>query len=64
LEQLKYLIKTVSFIIKLYRFATFFMLALILHRLSLLPKVFGRSLGDVKIGLRCYDIFLVTDVMI
>jgi hypothetical protein len=29
---------------------------LIIHRLFLLPKVFGKSLGDVKISLRCYYI--------
>jgi hypothetical protein len=61
---LKYLIKTDSFVIKLYCLTAFFILILILHRLYLLPKVFGRSLGDIKIGLRCYDIFLVCDVMI
>jgi hypothetical protein len=61
---LKYLIKIDSFVIKLHCLTAFFILILILHRLYLLPKVFGRSLGDIKIGLRCYDIFLVCDVMI
>jgi len=37
---------------------------LITHRLSLLLNVFRRSLGDIKKGSRCYDIFLVHDVMI
>jgi len=64
LNQLECFVKTVSFFMKLYCFTTFFILILNLHRLSLLPKVFGRSLGDVKIGLRCYDIFKVYDVMI
>jgi len=64
LNQLEYFVKTVSFFVKLYCFATFFISLLIVHRLYLLPKVFGRSLGDVKIGLRCYDIFKVYDVMI
>ena len=63
LNQLEYFVKTVSFFVKLYCFATFFISLLIVHRLFLLPKVFGRSLGDVKIGLRCYDIFKVYDVM-
>ena len=64
LDQLKYFIEAVSFIMKLYCFATCFIFILILHRLLLLPKVFGRSLSDVKISLLCYDIFKVYDVMI
>jgi len=48
LNQLKYLIKAESFIIKLYCLTAFLIFILILHRLFLLPKVFGRSLGDVK----------------
>lgn len=64
LNQLKYLIETISCFVKLYCFATFFIFILSLHRLSLLPKVFGRSLGDLKISSRCYDIFGVHDVMI
>ncbi len=64
LDQLKYFIETVSFFMKLYCFTTFLIFLLILHRLYLLPKNFGRSLGDVKNGLRYYDIFLVCDVMI
>jgi len=64
LDQLKYFIEAVSFIMKLYCFATFIIFILILHRLSLLLKVFRRSLGDMKISLLCYDIFKVYDVMI
>jgi hypothetical protein len=54
LNQLEYFVKTISFFVKLYCFATSFIFILILHRLYPLPKVFGRSLGDVKTGLRCY----------
>jgi len=56
LEQLKCFIETMFFV-KLYRFAAFFILILIFHRLSLLLKVFRRSLDDVKTSSRCYDIF-------
>jgi hypothetical protein len=57
-------VKTMSFFMKLYCFATFFVFIfiLILHRLYLLPK-FGRSLGDAKNGLRCYQIFKVYHVI-
>jgi len=54
LKQLEYLIETISFFIKLYCFAAFFIFILILHRLFFLQKVFGRSLGDVKSGFLCY----------
>ena len=64
LKQLKYFLKANPFFVKMYRFAAFLIFFLILHRLSLLLKVFRRSLGDVKNSLRCYDIFLVCDVMI
>lgn len=60
LNQLKYFIETISFFIKLYCFAAFLIFVLTVHRL-LLPKVFGRSLGDV--GSRCYYIFKVHDVI-
>jgi hypothetical protein len=64
LNQLECFVKTISFFMKLYRFATFFVFIfiLILHRLYLLPK-FGRSLGDAKNGLRCYQIFKVYHVI-
>jgi len=63
LKQLEYFVKTVSFFIKLYCFAAFFIFLLIIHRLFFLPKVFGRSLGDVKSGFLCYYIFLVSYVI-
>jgi hypothetical protein len=55
LDQLEYFIETVSFFIKLYCFTTFLIFLLILHRLYLLPKLFGRSLGDVKM---VYDVMI------
>ena len=64
LNQLKYFIETISFFIKMYCLTAYLIFILILHRLSLLPNVFGRSLGDIKISLRCYDAFKVHDVMI
>ena len=64
LNQMECFIETISFFMKMYRFAAFFILVSILHRLSLLPNVFGKSLGDIKISIRCYDIFKVYYVMI
>ena len=64
LNHLEYFVETVSFFMKLYCFTTFFIFLLILHRLYLLQKFFGKSLGDVNFSLRCYDIFKVYDVMI
>ena len=64
LNQLEYLIETKSILVKLYCLTAFFIFILITHRLSLLLNVFRRSLGDIKKGSRCYDIFLVHDVMI
>lgn len=64
LNQLEYLFKANSFFVKLYCFTAFFIFILIIHRLFLLQKVLRRSLGDRKFTYRCYDINLVSDVMI
>lgn len=62
-NQLQYFCKASSFIVKLYCSKTLFILVLLFHRLLLLPKLFGRSLGRLRISSRCCDNFLVHDVM-
>jgi hypothetical protein len=63
-NQLNDLIKSDPFIIKLYRLAAFLILILILHRL-LLPNSFRKKYRRLhEFSYRCYDIFLVIDVMI
>lgn len=57
LHQLKNLIKANMFMIKLYRLTAFLIFILILHRLLLLPNIFGRSLGDLKLSSRSYEGF-------
>ncbi len=47
-----------------YCFTAFFIFILNLHRLFFTLKILRRSLGDIKISSRCYDIFKVHDVMI
>jgi hypothetical protein len=60
---LQYFIKANVFIVQLYCFMAYIIFTMFLHRLFLPPKRFGRSLGDVTISSRCYDIFKVHDVM-
>jgi len=63
-NQLNDLIKSDPFIIKLYRLAALLILIVILHRL-LLPNSFRKKYRRLhKFSYRCYDIFLVIDVMI
>jgi hypothetical protein len=64
LDNPEYVIKLHSFMVELYCFAAFLVFMVSLHRLWLLPNVFERSLSDLEISLRCYDIFLLCDVMI
>ena len=45
-KQLEYFVKANSFFIKLYCLTAFFIFMLMLHCLSLPPKLFGRSLGN------------------
>ena len=63
LNSLQYFIKANVFIVQLYCFMAYIIFTMVLHRLFLPPKRFGRSLGDVTISSRCYDIFKVHDVM-
>jgi len=64
-DQLNNLIKSEPFIIKLYRLATFLILFVILHRLFLLPNCSWKKYRRLhRFSYRCYDIFLVIDVMI
>lgn len=64
LDNPEYLIKLHSLMVELYCFAAFLIFIFALHRPWPLPNVFGSSLGELAISLRCYDIFLVCDVMI
>lgn len=59
----QYFIEANTVVVQLNRFIAYTIFILILHRLFLPPKCFGRSLSDVKKGSRCYDIFKVHDVM-
>ena len=63
LNSLQYFIKANAFVVQLYCFMAYIIFTMFLHRLFLPPKCFGRSLGDVKISSRCYDIFKVHDVL-
>lgn len=63
LNSLQCFIKAYTLTVKLNRFMAYIIFILFLHRLFLPPKCFGRSLSDVKISSRCYDIFRVHDVM-
>jgi len=63
LNSLQYFIKANAFVVQLNCFIAYIIFILFLHRLYLPPNCFGRSLGDVKISSRCYDIFKVHDVM-
>jgi hypothetical protein len=57
MNQVEDFIETDPLPIKLYCLAPFFIFVVILHRLTLLPGIAGRSLGDSKLSSRCYDIF-------
>ncbi len=63
LNSLQYFIKANAFVVQLNCFMAYIIFTMFLHRLFIPPKRFGRSLGDVKISSRCYDIFKVHDVM-
>jgi hypothetical protein len=50
-------IGTGPFAMKLYCLTAFLIFIVIFHRLTLLPRIDGRSVGNLKLSSRCYDIF-------
>lgn len=63
LNFLQYCIKANASVVQLNCLIAYIIFTMFLHRLFLPPNCFGRSLGDVKLSSRCYDIFKVHDVM-